>query len=107
MAKTAAKTPTKTPAKAPAKKVAKKTTSESEANPIVKTSEAALKKLQDLGIDSQLQADLEWCIGSYKADKNPSGLYEMAKRALTVFKDNKNTKGVTAKLINDLEKVVQ
>ncbi len=102
MAKTAAKTPTKAPAKR-----ATKTTTVSETNPIVKTSEAALKKLKDLGIENQLQADLEWCIGSYKADKNPIGLYEMARRALVVFKDNKNTKGVTAKLISDLEKVVQ
>lgn len=103
MAKTAAKTTTK----APAKKAAKKPTTVAESNPIVTTSEAALKKLKELGVDSQLQADLEWCIGSYKADKNPIGLYEMARRALTVFKENKNAKGVTAKLINDLEKVVK
>lgn len=102
MAKTAAKTTTKAPVKTKAK-----TTTVSESNPIVKTSEAALKKLKDLGIDTQLQADLEWCLGSYKADKNPVGLYEMARRALVVFKDNKNTKGVTSKLISDLEKVVQ
>ena len=100
-----AKTSTKTAAKTPAKKV--KTTTVSESNPIVKTSEAALKKLKELNIDNQLQADLEWCIGSYKADKNPIGLYEMARRALAVFKENKNTKGVTAKFISDLEKVVQ
>lgn len=99
-----AKSATKTPTKAPAKRAAK-TTTVSESNPIVKTSEAALKKLQELGIDTQLQADLEWCIGSYKADKNPIGLYEMARRALVVFKENK--KSVTAKLITDLEKVTQ
>ena len=103
MAKSAAKTTT---AKAPAKRAPKKATTVSESNPIVKTSETALQKLKELGIDSQLQADLEWCIGSYKADKNPIGLYEMARRALAVFKENKNTKGVTAKLIGDLEKVV-
>lgn len=103
MAKTAAKTTTK----APAKRAPKTPSTVSESNPIVKTSETALQKLKELGIDNQLQADLEWCIGSYKADKNPIGLYEMARRALVVFKDNKNTKGVTTKLINDLEKVVQ
>lgn len=103
MAKTASKTTTK----APAKRATTKTTTVSESNPIVKTSEAALKKLKDLGIETQLQADLEWCIGSYKADKNPIGLYEVAKRTLAVFKENKNTKGVTAKLISDLEKVAQ
>jgi hypothetical protein len=103
MAKTAAKTTTK----APAKRAAKKPTTVSDSNPIVTTSEAALGKLKDLGIDLQLQADLEWCLGSYKADKNPIGLYEMARRALVVFKENKNAKGVPAKLINDLEKAVK
>ncbi len=101
-----AKTATKTASKAPAKR-ATKTTTVSESNPIVKTTEIALEKLKTLGLDNQLQADLEWCIGSYKADKNPIGLYEMARRALAVFKENKSNKGVTAKLISDLEKVVQ
>lgn len=103
MAKTAAKTTTK----APAKRAVKKPTTVAESNPIVTTSETALKKLKELGIDGQLQADLEWCIGSYKADKNPIGLYEMVRRALAVFKENKSNKGVTTKLINDLEKVVK
>ena len=108
MAKSTAKATTKTTAKTPVKRTAKKTTTTvSESDSIVTTSETVLKKLKDLGIDNQLQADLEWCLGSYKADNNPVGLYEMAKRALLVFKDNKSTKGVTAKLISDLEKVVQ
>ena len=108
MAKSTAKTTTKTTAKTPVKSAAKKTTTTvSDSNSIVTTSESILKKLKDLGIDNQLQADIEWCLGSYKADNNPVGLYEMAKRALVVFKDNKSTKGVTAKLISDLEKVVQ
>ncbi len=103
-----AKSTAKTTAKTPVKRTAKKTTATvSESNSIVTTSETILKKLKDLGIDNQLQADLEWCLGSYKADNNPAGLYEMAKRALVVFKDNKSTKGVTAKLISDLEKAVQ
>ena len=103
-----AKSTAKTTAKTPVKKTAKKTTTTvAESSSIVTTSETILNKLKDLGIDNQLQADLEWCLGSYKADQNPVGLYEMAKRALVVFKDNKSTKGVTAKLISDLEKVVQ
>ena len=103
-----AKSTAKTTAKTPVKKTAKKTTTTvAESSSIVTTSETILKKLKDLGIDNQLQADLEWCLGSYKADNNPVGLYEMAKRALVVFKDNKSTKGVTAKLISDLEKAVQ
>ena len=108
MAKSTAKATTKTTAKTPVKRTAQKTaTTVSDSNSIVTTSETILKKLKDLGIDNQLQADIEWCLGSYKADNNPAGLYEMAKRALVVFKDNKSTKGVTAKLISDLEKAVQ
>lgn len=103
MAKSAVKTSTKSPAK----KASVKTSVASDVNPIVKASETALEKLKVLGIDNQLQADLEWCIGSYKADKNPVGLYEMVRRSVQVFKDNKTTKGVTAKLISDLEKVAQ
>jgi hypothetical protein len=103
MAKSAVKTSTKSPAK----KSSPTMTTVAESNPIVKASETALKKLKDLGVDNQLQADLEWCIGSYKADKNPIGLYEMVRRSVAVLKDNKTAKGVTAKLISDLEKVVQ
>ncbi len=102
-----AKSAVKTSPKSPAKKTAVKPSVVSDSNPIVKASETALKKLKDLGIDNQLQADLEWCIGSYKADKNPVGLYEMVRRSVKVFKENKTTKGVTSKLISDLEKVAQ
>jgi hypothetical protein len=101
-----AKSAVKTSAKSPVKKASSKITTVAESNPIVKASETALKKLKDLGIDNQLQADLEWCIGSYKSDKNPVGLYEMVRRSVAVLKDNKAAKGVTAKLITDLEKVI-
>ncbi|MBL7858329.1 MAG: hypothetical protein JNM57_11625 [Cyclobacteriaceae bacterium] len=70
--------------------------------------EEALKKLQSLGIEQQLQSDLYWCLGSYRHDKNPVGLYEMGQRALTVFKaeKEKKTKGITTKIIADLEKAL-
>lgn len=102
MAKITEKAPAKTK-KATTKSAAKK----SPASDIEKISTATLKKLQELGIDQQLQADMEWCLGSYKYDKNPSGLYEMNQRALRVLKTEKEkkTKGVTAKMITDLEKV--
>lgn len=103
MAKTAAKTTTK----APAKRAAKKPTTVADSNPILSLSETSLQKLKELNLDPQLQADLEWCIGSFKADNNPIGLYEMARRSLAVFKEKKGTKGITTKLINDLEKVVK
>jgi hypothetical protein len=72
-------------------------------------SDEALKKLQSLGIESQLQSELEWCLGSYRHDKNPTGLLEVAGRALVVLntEKEKKTKGVTVKLIGDLEKVLK
>ena len=78
-------------------------------NNIEKASEDALQKLQELGINDQLQRDLEWCLGSYRADQNPVGLYENARKALEVLRNEKDkkTKGVTAKFITDLEKAVK
>ena len=102
MAKVAAKTPSKTP-----KKRTTSTPKAPNSNNIEKVSLDALEKLKELGIDQQLQNDLEWCLGSFRADNNPIGLYDMMERALTIFRDEKakKTKGVTAKLIGDLEKV--
>lgn len=104
-------------AKAAAKSVTKsETTTKSRAprakapgNNIEKVSEDALQKLQELGIDDQLQRDIQWCLGSYRADNNPIGLYENARKALELLKTEKEkkTKGVTAKLITDLEKAVK
>ena len=73
------------------------------------SSEDALKTLKTLGIEQQLQSELEWCLGSYRFDRNPSGLYEVAGRALTVLNAEKakKTKGVTVKLIGDLEKALK
>jgi hypothetical protein len=69
----------------------------------------ALNKLKSLNLEPQLQSDLEWCLGSFSSDKNPIGLYEMGQRALEVFKTElaKKTKGVTAKMVSDLEKAVK
>lgn len=103
-------------AKAAAKQATKTETTRTRApraaapgNNIEKASEEALQKLQELGIDEQLQRDIQWCLGSYRADNNPVGLYESAKKALAVFREEKEkkTKGVTAKLISDLEKAVK
>jgi len=92
-------------AKAPAKPKSKPVA----AGNIEKVCDEALKKLQALGIEQQLQSEIEWCLGSYRFDQNPSGLYHMVERALAVFKAEsaKKTKGVTAKLISDLEKVLE
>jgi hypothetical protein len=87
--------------KAP-KKVASKT------NSIEKACEVALSKLKELNIDEGLQSEIQWCLGSYANDKNPSGLYVMAKRALAVFTVELagKSKGVTSKLVSDLEKAI-
>lgn len=102
MAKATVKTPAKKTSKTPARPKAKA----EKVVPIEKVCTDALQKLQSLGIDQQLQADLEWCLGSYRHDKNPSGLFEMAERALKVFKieQEKKTKGITPKLLLDIEK---
>jgi hypothetical protein len=111
-----AKAPAKTSGKATAAKKAapkkvteKKAGSSSSASSLEKTSEEILKKLKSLDLDQQLQADLAWCLGSYKHDKNPIGLIESAERALVVFKAalDKKTKGITAKTISDIEKVLK
>jgi hypothetical protein len=106
MAKAAAKT-TSTAKKAVTTKP--KTTVKTSADPIQKISEDTLKKLQGLGIEQQLQADLEWCMGSYSHDKNPSGVLEMLNKSCMVLKHEqaKKTKGVTSKLISDLEKILK
>jgi hypothetical protein len=68
----------------------------------------ALAKLKALKSDEPLQADLAWCLGSYRHDRNPSGLFLMAERALVVFKNLKkeNAKAVPVTLITQLEKVL-
>jgi hypothetical protein len=88
------------------KKVPAKKTSSSVS--IEAASETALNKLRDLNIDQQLQSELDWCLASYRNDGNPVGLFEMVERSVNVFKAEqaKKTKGVTAKLISDLEKAL-
>ena len=70
--------------------------------------QASLDKLRQLNLDYQLQSEIDWCLASYRNDGNPVGLYQMVERAIGVFKEEqaKKTKGVTAKLISDLQKLV-
>lgn len=104
-----AKTPSKKASASPKKATREKSVPASDAEEsIVKACEQTLEKMKSLGIDAQLQGDLEWCLGSYRYDKNPEGLYEMAVRAIVVLQGEKakKTKGVTVKWISDLEKAV-
>ena len=55
---------------------------------------------------NELQANLQYCIGSYDHDKNPSGLYEygtIALKELKAFKEQ-NPRKVNKKVIANLEK---
>ena len=110
MAKAAAKQSTKVATKEPRKASSRSSASKiSVEDKIEKVSEESLQKLRELNIEPNLQNDIEWCLGSYRADKNPVGLYDVAERVLAVLKSEKEkkTKGVTAKLITDLEKALQ
>ena len=108
---------TKTMAKATVKAASKVATSpkKSIAKPKTKTpvniekvSEDILTKLKSLNIENQLQADLEWCLGSYRFDQNASGLVEVIKKSLNVLKQEhaKKTKGITAAMLSSIEKAL-
>lgn len=107
--KTTIKAETKSPAKAAPKKEAAKPKAKAPAYDIEKASIEVLDKLKALNIDPQLQADIEWCLGSYHADKNPIGLFDMVNRALPILKTElaRKSKGITAKLIDNLELVLK
>ena len=66
-----------------------------------------LAKLKALNIEESLQSEIAWCLGSYRHDHNPSGLFEMIARAEKIFQQEraKKTKGITLKFINQLKKV--
>lgn len=103
-----AKAPTKTPVKTVKKKAAPKKAIASP-DQIVKVCEISLAALSTLDIEHSLQSEINWCLGSYQNDGNPIGLFQMAERSLIVFKaeQEKKTKGVTAKLVGDIEKALK
>jgi hypothetical protein len=93
----------------PTKKVVSRT--KAKANPevlIEKACVSALAKLKAMNADTGLQSEIEWCLGSYRNDRNPIGLYEMATRALTLFTTtaDKNPKAVSQKLLTELKKAL-
>lgn len=100
----AAKTTSTDKVKAPKKTAAPK----SKSGNLEQAAVASLDKLKSLTIESDLQAQLEWCIGSYRYDQNPIGLLEAVKQAVAVFKAEqaKKTKGVTATFISGIEKAL-
>ncbi len=100
MAKAAPKTPAK-PKKAAAPK------QKSDPNQLIEeVCISSLAKLQEIELDYQLQSEINWCLGSFRNDGNPVGLYLMAERALRVFKAEQTAKrkGIPADLIRDIER---
>ncbi|MBN8654025.1 MAG: hypothetical protein J0L67_21530 [Cytophagales bacterium] len=90
------------------KKAPKKAAPKSKALSIEQVAESILDKFRTLNIEQQLQADLEWCLGSYRFDGNPVGLVDAINRSLFILKAEqiKKTKGVTATFISSIEKAL-
>lgn len=89
-------------------KVTKKAAPKSKALSIEQVAESILDKFRTLNIEQQLQADLEWCLGSYRFDGNPVGLVDAINRSVFILKAEqiKKTKGVTATFISSIEKAL-
>ena len=89
-------------------KTATKKPAKPKADNVLAVGETVLQKLESLNLNQRLQSELQWCLGSYKHDKNPVGLLEKLSEALPLFKAEqaKKTKGITAKLIGDIEKAL-
>jgi len=73
--------------------------------------EAAVQTFAKLNKEeyAEIQSKLEYCIGSYDHDKNPSGLIEYGRMALAELKafKEKNPRKVNRKILADLEKHLQ
>ena len=71
-----------------------------------KTVIETVSKLEKLKIGDSLAAELSWCWNSYKYDQNPVGLIEKSQKAVELFKEvrEKNSRAVSKKLVEDLEK---
>ena len=74
-----------------------------------KTVVSTLEKLEKLKLDEKLHAELSWCWKSYEFDNNPVGVIEKSKVALELLKAKReeNSKAVSKKLIEDLEKITK
>ena len=73
--------------------------------------EAAVQTFAKLNDEkfADIQSKLEYCIGSYDYDKNPSGLIEYGRIALEELKafKERNPRKVNKKILADLEKQLQ
>ena len=109
MAKSTAKNTAPTEKKAAPAKSKPKAASSSSSDQLEKVSEEVLKKFKTLDIGQKLQDEIEWCLGSYRHDQNPVGLLDVSTRALALLKEElaNKTKGITTKLVSDLEKALK
>jgi len=71
-----------------------------------KTMPDVIQKLEKLKLGDSLAAELSWCWVSFKNDNNPKGVIEKSQEAISIFKEarEKNSRAVSKKLIEDLEK---
>lgn len=108
MAKKSTKNVARKAATATPKRTASKEKKVSATHTVEKTAEDVLKKLKTLNREPSLQADLQWCLGSYRYDKNPSGLYTMIGKALPILKEAalSNAKAVSAAFLKSVEKTM-
>lgn len=67
-----------------------------------------VQKLQKLKSGETLAAELSWCWVSFQNDQNPVGVIEKGQAALELFKEarEKNSKAVSKKLVENLEKAL-
>ena len=75
-----------------------------------KSCEEAIVAFQKLNNEeyNEIQSKLEWCLGSYDYDRNPSGLHEYGVVTLQALRDIKkdNPRKVNKKVIEGLEKSI-
>ncbi len=73
-----------------------------------KTVPEVVQKLQKLKSGETLAAELSWCWVSFQNDQNPVGVIEKGQAALELFKEarEKNSKAVSKKLVENLEKAL-
>jgi|GEM_PF-633398 len=130
----AAKTTKPTAAKKPVAKAAPKTAPKAKAAPkvaskaklnvkasakpsVANAAEKLVKSCQEASVKfeqmdgseyTEIKEKLDWCVGSYDYDKNPSGLKEYGAKAADILKEVKKDKPrqVSQKLIDDLEKSI-
>jgi len=78
------------------------------AEKVEKTIIETIQKLDKLKSNETLVSELSYCWVSFKSDNNPVGVIEKGRKAVEVLKEarEKNSKAVSKKLIEDLEKAL-